>query len=212
MIFTTSANTQRALRSLCACATLVALSTSCVFGPEVIEVVTVDHPPFIDPSAIMPSPMEESLVSFNLALSARERRFQAQAVYDFDVNETLTYAWVIRIGNGTPISLPAANQDRYVMRVSDTQNLPYALRFETNPLVLDPCRYPDVRDGLANFGTVQVIIYDRIESNPPPELGQENYTIPWTWPLEFTGQCPTCSTNNDCFEDEFCQGGVCVAN
>lgn len=191
-------------------ASLLLLVSGCVFGPEVDPIVEVDHPPFIDPNAIVPNPMEESLVSFNLALSERERRFQAQAVYDFDVDDTLTYAWVIRIGNGTPISLPVA--DRYTMRVSDVQNVLFATRHETNPLPFDPCRYADVREGRVNFGSIQVVIYDRIESIPAPGFTQENFTIYWTWPMEFTGQCPICSSSMDCFQDEICQEGVCVAN
>lgn len=201
----------RALRQTLPGVLLTVLASACVFGPDVEGLVKIDHPPFIDPNAIVPSPTDEALVSFNLSLAARTRPFQAQGVYDYDAGDVLTHAWVVRMGNGTPISWPPVNQPLLTMGISQNQNIAFATRYESASLPFDPCTYPDVRDGLADFGTIQLIVYDRIESVPRTDFTQEYYTAIWTWPLEFTGQCPICSSPVDCFEGEICQGGVCVA-
>lgn len=187
------------------------LCGGCVFGPDPVGIVTVDHPPYIEPNSVVPNTAGEPSVVFNLSESDRVRQFQILGVYDWDPNEVLTYAYVLRIGTGAQISVPAATEARPRLRVSAEQPMPYATRYESSQLAFDPCSYRDVVDGVARYGTIQMIIYDAIDTYPAAEgFEREDYTVRWTWPLEFQGQCPLCTTNTQCFEDEVCTGGVCV--
>lgn len=197
--------------ALAACTATVWLASGCIFAPEAIGIVEVDHPPYIDPASVVPNPTDEPSVSFNLAVTDRRRQFQIKGVYDWDADDVLTHAFVIRIGTGAPISIPAASDLRPRLRESETQNMDFARRYETNALSFDPCNYRDVVDGIAQHGTIQVIIYDQINTTPSAPLNERgDYIVRWTWPLEFSGRCPVCAVDVDCFEDEECKGGVCV--
>lgn len=183
---------------------------SCVLGPEVEGVVDVDHPPHIDPQGVVPNTTSEPSVTFNLAESDRTRQFQVLNVYDWNINDTLTYAFVLRIGTGDQISIPPATAPRPQMAVSSDQSEPYATRYESSQLGVDPCNYRDVLDGSARYGTLQIVIYDNNDSQPFSPDAPEQRTVQWTWLLEFYGQCPLCTTDTDCFNDEQCTEGLCV--
>lgn len=201
----------RAFRALMSSTVLVTAASACIFGPETVGIVQVDHPPYIDPQTVTPNTSDEPSVIFNLAETDRFRQFQVLGVYDWDPNEVLTYAFVLRIGSGAPISIPAATEVRPRMRVSQDQSVQYATRYESAQLSFDPCSYRDVVDGNATHGTIQIVIYDSIDTFPPIEgFESEEYNVRWTWPLEFQGLCPLCTTEAQCFEDERCEGGVCV--
>lgn len=203
----------RALRSVLVGAWTLGTLLSCVFGPEPVGIVNVDHPPYIDPEAVLPKLSEEPAVVFNLSESDRSRSFQVLGVYDWDPGDVLTYAFVLRIGTDVLISIPDASVSRLRLRVSSDQTTPYATRYESSQLTLDPCTYRDVVDGIARHGSVQIVVYDTIDTTPSIEgfEGQE-YSVRWTWPLEFQGQCPLCADDSQCFEDERCVGGVCTPN
>lgn len=187
------------------------LASGCIFAPDATGIVTVDHPPYIDPASVVPNPTDEPAVSFNLASTDRRRQFQLKGVYDWDPVDVLTHAFVIRIATGDPISIPAASDLRPRLRESETQNVDYARRYETSVLSFDPCSYRDVVDGVATHGTIQIIVYDQINTSPVPDPNEQSeYSVRWTWPLEFSGRCPVCANDIDCFDDEACQGGVCV--
>lgn len=201
----------RILRTLCASAAILVVGNACIFGPETVGIVEVDHPPYIDPQAVSPSTSDEPSVVFNLADPDRSRQFQVLGVYDWDANELLTYAFVLRIGAGQQISIPPATEVRPRLRVSQDQTTPYTTRFESSHLSFDPCSYRDVTDGTAKHGSIQIVIYDTIDTSPPLEgFEGEAYIVRWTWPLEFHGLCPLCSNDSQCFDDEQCVGGVCV--
>lgn len=183
---------------------------ACVFGPETTGIVNVDRAPYIDPQGVVPNTTDEPSVSFNLAESDRTRQFQLLNVYDWDVNDSLTYAFVLRIGTGDQVSIPPATAPRPEMIPSSDQSEPYATRYESSQLSFDPCNYRDVVDESARYGTLQIVIYDTNDSTPMPPEAAEERTVRWTWLLEFHGQCPLCTNDGECFEDEQCVEGLCV--
>lgn len=184
--------------------------SSCVFGPETTGIVNVDRAPYIDPQGVVPNTTNEPSVTFNLAESDRTRQFQVLSVYDWDVNDTLTYAFVLRIGTGDQISIPPATAPRPEMVISQDQTEAYATRYESSQLSFDPCNYRDVVDGSARYGTLQIVIYDNNDSTPKPPGSSDQRSVYWTWLLEFHGQCPQCTVDEQCFEDEQCVEGLCV--
>lgn len=196
-------------RILCGLWALLFFS-SCVFGPETTGIVKVDRAPYIDPQGVVPNTTTEPSVTFNLAESDRTRQFQVLNVYDWDVNDMLTYAFVLRIGTGDQISIPPATAPRPEMVISSDQTEPYATRYESAQLSFDPCSYRDVIDGSARYGTLQIVIYDTNDSDPMPPNAAEQRSVHWTWLLEFHGQCPLCTDDEQCFEDEQCVEGLCV--
>lgn len=184
--------------------------SACVFGPETEGIVDLDRPPYIDPQGVVPSTTTEPSVTFNLNESDRTRQFQVLTVYDWDMNDTLTYAFVLRVGTGDQISIPPATAPRPQMAISSDQNEPYATRYESSQLSFDPCTYRDVLDGSARYGTIQIVIYDTNDTTPFPEDADDQRSVYWTWLLEFHGQCPMCTDDEQCFEDEQCVEGLCV--
>lgn len=192
-------------------AMIICLLHACVFGPEVHGIVHVDHSPYIDPQDTVPNTENNPSVIFDLAETDRTQQFQLLGVYDWDERETLTYAFVLRIGSGDQISIPPATTSRPSLNVSSVQPIPYATRYQSSQLNFDPCTYRDVLEGRAKYGTLQIVVYDENNSVPSYEDDWDQYITRWTWLLEFHGQCPLCADDNQCFDNEICVEGLCIA-
>ena len=162
----------------------------CVFGPDVNPVIQLDLPPFIEPTGVRPNPEQEPVVAFNLADEERARSFQANAIYDININDRLTHAFVIQIGDFSTISVPPANLPRFETVLSANQDQPLFSRYESQILTFDPCGFGEIAAGLATSGTIQLIVYDRIPENQRTDPSIEEYTVRWVWPVTFSGQCP----------------------